>query len=170
MAARLAPDIVRHTHQSLHHFVTDAPWSDEALLEQVRHSVLPAMKRNGPVIAWIVDDTGFPKKGTHSVGVTHQYCGQLGKQENCRVAVSLSMATEYVSLPIAWRLYLPEEWAEDRERREKTAFPKRFPSKPSRKSPSNRFEKAVREGVPMAPVLADARMATHEISRGAQRT
>ena len=97
MAARLAPGNVRQTHQSLHHLVADAPWSDEALLEQVRHSVLPAMQRNGPVIAWIVDDTGFPKKGTHSVGVTHQYCGQLGKQENCRVAVSLSMATEHAS-------------------------------------------------------------------------
>ena len=81
MAARLAPDNVRQTHQSLHHLVAHAPWSDEALLEQVRQSVLPAMKRNGPVIAWIVDDTGFPKKGTHSVGVTHQYCGQSGSRK-----------------------------------------------------------------------------------------
>ena len=117
MAARLAPDNVRQRHQSLHHLVADAGWSDEALLERVRHSVLPAMQRNGPVIAWIVDDTGFPKKGTHSVGVTHQYCGQLGKQENCRVAVSLSIATEHASLPIAYRLYLPETWAQDQKRR-----------------------------------------------------
>jgi len=78
------------------------------LLEQVRHSVLPARKGNGPGIAWIVDDTGFPKKGTHSVGVTHQYCAQLGKQENCRLAVSLSIATEHASLLIAYRLYLPD--------------------------------------------------------------
>src|SRR5260370_24116203 len=88
MAARLAPDNARQTHQSLHHLVADAPWSDEALLEQVRHSVLPAMKRKRPGIAWIVDDTGFPKKGTHSVGVTHQYCVQLGKQENWRAPVT----------------------------------------------------------------------------------
>src|ERR1700689_1941648 len=108
MAARLAPDNVRQTHQSLHHLVADAPWGDEFFSGQGRHPSLPAMKRNGPVIAWIVDDTGFPKKGTHSVGVTHQYCGQLGKQENCRVAVSLSIATEHASLPIAYRLYLPE--------------------------------------------------------------
>jgi SRSO17 transposase len=90
MAARLAPDDVQRTHQSLHHFVANAPWSDEALLERVRHLVLPVMKRNGSVVAWIVDDTGFVKKGTHSVGVVRQYCGQVGKQENCRVAVSLS--------------------------------------------------------------------------------
>jgi SRSO17 transposase len=156
MAARLAPDIVRQTHQSLHHFVTDAPWSDEALLEQVRHSVLPAMKRNGPVIAWNCRRHRLPQ--------------QRNARRRGDAPVRRTVATEYVSLTIAWRLYLPEEWAEDRERREKTAFPKRFPSKPSQKSPSNRFEKAVREGVPMAPVLADARMATHEISRGAQRT
>ena len=68
MAARLAPDNVRRTHQCLHHLVADAPWSDEAVLSSVREHVLTAMKRNGPVVAWIVDDTGFPKKGTHSVG------------------------------------------------------------------------------------------------------
>jgi SRSO17 transposase len=91
MAARLAPDDVQRMHQSLHHFVANAPWSEQALLATVRHFVLPVMKRNGSVVAWIVDDTGFPKKGTHSVGVARQYCGQVGKQENCRVAVSLSV-------------------------------------------------------------------------------
>ncbi len=70
-------------------------------------------RRQGPVVAWTVDDTGFPKKGTHSVGVARQYCGQLGKQDNCRVAVSLSVATWSSSLPVAHRLYLPKEWAED---------------------------------------------------------
>ena len=90
------------------------------LLEQVRNQVLPTMQKQGPVVAWIVDDTGFPKKGKHSVGVARQYCGQVGKQENCRVAVSLSLATWSSSLPIAYRLYLPQEWAEDAERR-KTA-------------------------------------------------
>src|SRR6516165_4492593 len=117
MAARLAPDYVRRTHQSLHHVVAHAAWSNEALLERVRQEVLPAMLQNGPLLAWIVDDTGFLKKGQHSVGVTRQYCGQVGKQENCRVAVSLSVATEQASLPIAWRLYLPEIWAQDRKRR-----------------------------------------------------
>jgi SRSO17 transposase len=91
MAARLAPDNVRRTHQSLHHLVADAPWSDETLLETVRGSVLSRMKDKGPVVAWIVDDTGFVKKGRHSVGVARQYCGQVGKQENCQVAVSLAV-------------------------------------------------------------------------------
>ncbi len=123
MAARLNPANVQSMRQCLHHLVAKAPWSDEAMLEQVRGQVLPAMQKNGPVVAWIVDDTGFPKKGKHSVGVTRQYCGQVGKQENCRVAVSLSMATWSCSLPVAWRLYLPKEWAEDIARRQKAEVP-----------------------------------------------
>jgi SRSO17 transposase len=111
--------------QSLHHLVAKAPWSDETLLEEVRKQVLPAMQKQGPVVAWIVDDTGFPKKGKHSVGVARQYCGQVGKQENCRVAVSLSVATWSSSLPISYRLYLPKEWAEDAERREEGRSTKR---------------------------------------------
>jgi hypothetical protein len=99
MAARPAPHDVRQTHQSLHHLVAHAPWSDVALLQQVRQSVLPQMEQDGPVIAWIVDDTGLLKKGTHSVGVARQYCGQIGKQDNCQIAVSLSIATEHASLP-----------------------------------------------------------------------
>src|SRR5260221_3822252 len=120
MAARLDPENIQAMRQSLHHLVAKAPWSDEVLLEQVRRHVLLTMRKQGPVVAWIVDDTGFPKKGKHSVGVTRQYCGQVGKQENCRVAVSLSVATWSSSLPIEYRLYLPREWAEDAERRVKT--------------------------------------------------
>src|ERR1700731_3288634 len=132
MAARLDPSNVQPMRQSLHHLVAKAPWNDEVLLEQVRNRVLPAMQKQGPVVAWIVDDTGFPKKGTHSVGVARQYCGQVGKQDNCRVAVSLSVATWSSSLPIAYRLYLPKEWAEDTERREKTEVPEEveFQTKP----------------------------------------
>jgi len=156
MAARLAPDDVQRTHQSLHHFVANAPWSDEALLERVRHFVLPVMKGNGSVVAWIVDDTGFVKKGTHSVGVVRQYCGQVGKQENCRVAVSLSVATEQASLPIAWRLYLPEMWAKDRKRRKEAGIPEEisFATKPT--IALQQIRKAVEEEVTRAPVLADA--------------
>ena len=132
MAARLDRDHVQAMRQSLHHLVAKAPWSDEVVLEQVRNQVLPRMQKQGPVVAWIVDDTGFPKKGKHSVGVTRQYCGQVGKQENCRVAVSLSVATWSSSLPIGYRLYLPKEWAEDAERREKTEVPEEveFQTKP----------------------------------------
>ena len=123
MAARLAGDNVKRMHQSLHHVVADAPWDDELMLYQVCSQVLPAMQKNGAVVAWIVDDTGFPKKGSHSVGVTRQYCGQVGKQDNCRVAVSLSLSTWNSSLPVAWRSYLPEIWASDSERRSKVGVP-----------------------------------------------
>src|SRR5712671_6301486 len=133
MAARLDAEHVQAMRQSLHHLVAKAPWSDDVLLEQVRNYVLPTMRKQGPVVAWIVDDTGFPKKGKHSVGVTRQYCGQVGKQENCRVAVSLSLSTWSSSLPIAYRLYLPKEWAEDGERRDKTEVPEEvaFQTKPA---------------------------------------
>jgi SRSO17 transposase len=156
MAARLAPGDVRRVHQSLHHFVANAPWTDEALLETVRQYVLPVMERKGAVVAWIVDDTGFPKKGTHSVGVVRQYCGQVGKQENCRVAVSLSVATEQASLPIAWRLYLPEIWAQDHKRRAEAGIPPEvsFATKPA--IALGQIRQAVEEGVSRAPVLADA--------------
>ncbi len=156
MAARLAPDNIRRTHQSLHHLVADAPWSDEAVLGSVRGHVLAAMKQNGPVVAWIVDDTGFVKKGTHSVGVARQYCGQVGKQENCRVAVSLSVSTYHASLPIAWRLYLPESWASDQERRQEAGIPNeiRFQTKPA--IALAQIRQAVEQEVATAPVLADA--------------
>jgi len=156
MAARLAPENVRRTHQSLHHLVADAPWSDEAVLGSVREHVLGAMKQNGPVVGWIVDDTGFLKKGTHSVGVARQYCGQVGKQDNCRVAVSLSVATHHASLPIAWRLYLPESWANDRDRRKEAGIPDEisFETKPA--IALAQIRQAVEQGVTRAPVLADS--------------
>jgi SRSO17 transposase len=156
MAARLAPENVQRTHQSLHHLVADAPWSDEAVLGSVREHVLAAMKQNGPVVAWIVDDTGFLKKGTHSVGVARQYCGQVGKQDNCRVAVSLSVATHHASLPIAWRLYLPESWANDRDRRREAGIPNEisFQTKPA--IALAQIRQAVEQGVSRAPILADS--------------
>lgn len=156
LAARLAPHDTRRMHQSLHHLVADAPWDDEAMLAQVRNEVLPAMQKHDPVVAWIVDDTGFPKKGSHSVGVARQYCGQLGKQENCRVAVSLSVSTWSASLPIAWRLYLPEVWASDSDRRNKTGVPEdiEFQTKPQ--IALEQIREAVRQDIPSGVVLADA--------------
>ena len=111
MAAVTAPGRTAAQHQSLLHFVGNAAWSNEKVLAKTREMVLPAIERQGPIEAWIIDDTGFPKKGEHSVGVTRQYCGQLGKQDNCQVAVSLSLANRHASLPVAYRLYLPEDWA-----------------------------------------------------------
>ena len=156
MAARLAPDNVRRMHQSLHHVVADAPWSDEAMLRQVRHSVLPAMRKQGSVVCWIVDVTGFPKKGSHSEGVARQYCGQVGKQENCRVAVSLSVATWSVSLPIAFRLYLPEGWTQDKKRREAAGIPEQVQFQTKPQIALQQIRRAVEEEVPRGVVVADA--------------
>jgi SRSO17 transposase len=160
MAARLYPDQVRQAHQSLHHVVAAAPWSDEEMLEAVRGYALPPMEQQGPIVAWIVDDTGFVKKGTHSVGVTRQYCGEVGKQENCRVAVSLSVCTEQVSLPIAWRLYLPEDWAMDPKRRKTVGVPEeiRFQTKPA--IALEQIRAACKRGIPAGVVLADAAYGT----------
>jgi SRSO17 transposase len=155
MAARIEPGNVRSRHQSLHHFIAEAPWSDAAVLEVVRDSVLPVLARHGGIAGWLVDDSGLPKKGKHSVGVARQYCGQLGKQENCQVAVSLSAATASASLPLAFQLYLPEGWAQDRARRRKGRIPAgvTFQTKPE--LALAQIEAAVAAGVPVAPVIAD---------------
>jgi len=123
IAARMQPGRVQAAHQSLHHFVAKADWSDDMVLAAVRARVLPIIERHGPIRALIIDDTGIPKKGKHSVGVARQYCGQLGKQDNCQVAVSLSVANDHASLPIAYRLYLPHEWADDPDRRAQAGVP-----------------------------------------------
>jgi SRSO17 transposase len=156
MAARIEPGRVQAAHQSMHHVVAKAAWDDAAALAAVRAAVLPAMERHGPVAYWIVDDTGFPKQGQHSVGVARQYCGQLGKQDNCQVAVSLSVANDHASLPIAYQLYLPETWAEDPARRAKAGVPEEvaFATKPE--IALAQIRKARAEGVPVGIVLGDA--------------
>jgi SRSO17 transposase len=156
MAAQLEPARVRSRHQSMHHFVADAPWSDEELLAEVRAYVLPAMLDRGPISSWLLDDTGLPKKGSSSVGVAHQYCGQLGKPANCQVAVSLSIANDVASLPLAYRLYLPESWASDGARRQKTGVPEEviFQTKPQ--LALEQLRAAKRAGVPEGVVGADA--------------
>ena len=156
MAARLAPESVRRMHQSLHHVVADAPWSDEAVLDRCLDFVLPAMLREEPVVAWVVDDTGFPKKGHQSVGVARQYCGQVGKQDNCRVAVSLSVTTEKASMPIAFRLYLPEAWTKDRKRRKKTGVPEEIEFQTKTDIALDQIKRARQRGIPEGVVLADA--------------
>src|SRR5205085_12085931 len=133
MAAITAPHRTAAQHQSLLHFVGEGKWSDERLLAKVREKVVPAIERHGAIEAWIIDDTGFPKQGRHSVGVARQYCGQLGKQDNCQVAVSLSLANHHASLPVAYQLYLPKEWADDPARRDKAGVPAalQFATKPA---------------------------------------
>ena len=156
MAARTAPGRTSAQHQSLLHFVGVAPWSDEAVLGKVRELVLPAIERHGPIEAWIIDDTAFPKQGRHSVGVRHQYCGQLGKQANCQVAVSLSIANHGASLPVAYRLYLPKEWAEDGARRDKAGVPLEIGFKTKPEIALEQIRWACEAGLPRGVGLMDA--------------
>ena len=125
-------------------------------MQKIRVLVLPGIERQGQIEAWIVDDTGFTKKGTHSVGIARQYFGRLGKQDNCQVAVTLSIANHLASLPIAYRLYLPETWENDAARRKKTHVPKdiRFKTKPQ--IALDQIRAAGAEGVAPGIVLADA--------------
>jgi len=156
MAALTAPERTAAQHQSLLHFVGEGRWSDEKVLTKVRQMVLPQIERHGPIQAWIIDDTGFPKQGRHSVGVARQYCGQLGKQDNCQVAVSLSIANHHASLPVAYRLYLPDEWAKDRERRRKAGVPEETSFKTKPQIALEQIGAACQAGLPRGVVLMDA--------------
>jgi len=156
IAAVTAPGRTSAQHQSLLHFVSQSEWSDEKVLAKVREMVLPAIERHGSIEAWIIDDTGFPKQGAHSVGVAPQYCGQLGREGNCQVAVSLSVANHHASLPVAYRLYLPRAWAKDRKRRRKASVPAaiRFMSKPE--IALEQIKAALAEGIAPGVALMDA--------------
>ncbi len=156
MAARLSPERTSAEHQALLHFVGQSPWDEKALLRAVRGVVLPIMTQGQPIEAWIVDDTGFPKKGHHSVGVARQYCGQLGKQDNCQVAVSLSVATSEASLPLAWQLYLPEAWAEDGARRKRAKVPRTLGFQTKPEIALGQIKSALAEDIAPGVVLADA--------------
>jgi SRSO17 transposase len=156
MAAVTAPAQVAAKHQSLLHFVGNASWSDAAMLDKVRELVLPVIERSGPIEAWIMDDTGFPKKGRHSVGVTRQYCGQLGKQDNCQVAVTLSLANRDASLPVAYRLYLPEDWAKDQDLRRKAKVPAEIAFQTKPEIALEQIKAARAAGLPEGVVLMDA--------------
>ena len=155
IAAATAPHATSARHQSLLHFLAKGEWSDEKVLGKVRELVLPQIERHGPIEAWIIDDTSFPKCGSHSVGVSHQYCGQLGKQSNCQVAVSLSVANHAASLPVAYRLYLPESWSSDKERRKKAGVPEAIEFQTKPKIALRQIEWACAAGIPRGIALMD---------------
>ncbi len=180
MAALTAPDRTAAQHQSLLHFIGQAPWSDEQVLAKVRELVLPELERHGPIEAWIIDDTGFPKKGRHSVGVARQYCGQLGsrrckatpaasrsaatargKQDNCQAAVSLSIANRHASLPVSYRLYLPEEWAWDAARRRQAGVPEEISFRTKPEIALEQIRAACEAGIARSVVLLDAGYGNH---------
>jgi SRSO17 transposase len=160
IAAVTAPARVAAQHQSLLHFVAQGGWSDDAVLAKVRELVLPQIERHGAIEAWVIDDTGFPKHGKHSVGVSHQYCGQSGKQDNCQVAVSLSLANHHASLPVAYCLYLPKSWAEDLDRRRKVGVPDEIAFKTKLEIAAEQIEWACASGLPRGVVLMDAAYGT----------
>jgi len=155
MAARTAPANVSAQHQSLLHFVSIGDWSDEKVLAKISEQVVPAITKHGPIEVWIIDDTGLPKKGRHSVGVKPQYCGQLGKEANCQVAVSLSIANHFASLPVGYRLYLPKEWAEDRARRDDAGVPENIRFKTKQQIALGLIKHAHASGLPRGVVLMD---------------
>jgi SRSO17 transposase len=155
MAARTAPARVSAQHQSLLHFVSSGGWSDEKVLAKISELVVPAITKHGPIEVWIIDDTGLPKKGRHSVGVKPQYCGQLGKEANCQVAVSLSIANHFASLPVGYRLYLPKEWAEDRVRRDRAGVPEDIRFKTKQQIALELIQRAHASGLPLGVLLMD---------------
>lgn len=156
LAARVYAELVPAHHQAMHHFIANAPWDERSLLATIRDYGLAGLERHGPVAAWIVDDTGFPKKGKHSVGVARQYCGVLGKQDNCQVAVTVSLANRAMSIPAAYRLYLPEEWASDKERRKAARVPDEITFQPKWRIALDEIRALVDDDVPRAPIVADA--------------
>jgi SRSO17 transposase len=148
MAERLGVD-----SQSLQQFVTDSPWSEEALWHAIRKEIIPHLE---PLEAWVVDETGWLKQGSHSVGVSHQYCGAVGKQANCQVSVEVVVSDGSIAAPVGGRLYLPESWTQDRERCAAVGVPEevKFATKPELAVAILR--QVQRDGVPPAPVLGDA--------------
>lgn len=155
IAARIDPRHVCAKHQSLHHFIAIAAWSDRALLRVIRQYALPAVLNLGEIESWIFDDTGFPKRGKHSVGVARQYCGQLGKTENCQIAVSLTLAHQWASLPVALDLYLPEKWANDWGRRKKAGVPREIRFRTKHQIALAQLDEALRDELPRGIVNAD---------------
>jgi len=156
MAARLDPYRTSARHQSLLHFVGQAPWDDHAVSAVARDYALTQMLPRSPIQHWILDDTGFPKKGKSSVGVSNQYCGILGKNANCQVTVSVSLATDAGSIPAAYRLYLPEKWALDPVRRKKCGVPEEIGFMPKWKLALELLDQLLDDQLAAAPVLADA--------------
>lgn len=155
IAAQIDPGHVRAKHQSLHHLIAVAAWNDRALLRVICQYALPALLHLGEVESWVVDDTGFPKRGQHSVGVERQYCGQLGKTENCQVAVSLTLAHQLASLPVVLDLYLPKRWAYDWAQRKKAGVPRTLRFRTKHEIALAQIDAALSAGLPRGIVNAD---------------
>jgi SRSO17 transposase len=140
----------------MHHFVATSTWDAQEIMKAARDYALEEFAYHGGIEAWILDDTAYPKKGKHSVGVGRQYCGVLGKQDNCQVAVTLSLANELMSVPAAYRLYLPEDWAGDRARRRVAGVPDDVVFKTKTQIALDEIDWLLADGVAKAPIVMDA--------------
>ena len=148
MAERLRVD-----SQKLQQFISDSPWPDRAVWQAIRREVIPVIE---PLQAWVVDETGWLKQGSGSVGVSHQYCGAVGKQAQCQVAVELVVSDGEIAAPVGGRLYLPESWTKDQPRREKAGVPHSvgFQTKPQ--IAGDLIAEALADGLTVAPILGDS--------------
>jgi SRSO17 transposase len=147
MAERLGTD-----SQKLQQFISDSPWDDQTVWRTIRKEVVPVLE---PLVAWIVDETGWLKQGKHSVGVTHQYCGAVGKQANCQVSVGVAVTDGEIAAPVAGQLYLPRTWTDDPARCAAAGVPPgiRFQTKPE--IALSLIGQVRDHGVTPAPVLGD---------------
>jgi len=158
MAARSCPDPekIGAAHNRMTYFTRNADWSDEKVRLVATQYAIAAMTKKEPVSAWIIDDTGFLKQGTHSVGVQRQYTGSVGKVANCQVGVSLTVATANAHVPTDFRLYLPESWTESPERRSEAQIPEDITFKTKPELALEMISKALENGVSPGLLLADA--------------
>jgi SRSO17 transposase len=143
-------------HQRVNHFITNSAWCDRDVRVFGAKYAVAEMLLAGPVNSWIVDDTGFLKQGTHSVGVQRQYTGSAGKIANCQIGVSLVVATAHDHLPIDFELYLPRSWAEDPARRLEARIPEDVVFQTKIQLAIGMLRKAVHDEVPRGVLLADA--------------
>jgi SRSO17 transposase len=158
MAARASatPAHASAAHQKLHHFIANTTWSDHDVRLAAARYAIAAMEERDPVVAWVIDDTGFLKQGKHSVAVQRQYTGSAGKTANCQVGVSLSVTTRTEHLPIDFALFLPESWISDPERRRKAKIPEEATFKTKHDLALEMIEQAVRDEIPGTIILADS--------------
>jgi len=158
------------THQRLLHFASDAKWSDRDVRREAAKYVVSAMQAREPIQTWIVDDTGFLKQGSHSVGVQRQYTGSAGKIANCQIGVSLSVTTRAEHAPIDFELYLPESWANDSARRKEARIPEQVQFKTKPELALDMIRRAVDDGIPPGVVLADTAYGTSRTFRQGVRS
>lgn len=158
IAARVCGDaeLCNAVHYRLVRFVSVSRWSDEEVREHAARHAIAAMSSRESVTDWIVDDTGFPKQGNKSPGVQRQYSGTLGKTGNCQIAVSVTVATPTMHMPIDMDLYLPKSWAEDRARRLGAHIPNDVVYRPKWRIALDLIERNVKAGVPLGLMLADS--------------